>query len=143
MDDADPESEPDLADVAAMLHIGTYTRHVLLCTHGECAPGETAQASWKFLKKRIRQLRLDGVAGGVYRSKVDCLRICKQGPICVVYPDGVWYRRATPENLERILQEHVVGGRPVEELAFARNPIGAGVAGGGSDAAGPGSDGGQ
>ncbi len=124
MEDADRR---DLADLTRALKIGGYTRHVLLCTHGDCAGSETAAASWKFLKKRIRQLGLDAVEGGVYRSKVDCLRICRQGPICVVYPDGVWYREATPENLERILTEHVVGGRPVEELAFARNPIGAGA----------------
>jgi len=128
MDDAD---RPDLQDVTSALRIGGpagYTRHVLLCTHGDCADAGDAQASWTFLKKRVRQLGLDGKAGGVYRSKVDCLRICQQGPICVVYPDGVWYRHATPENLERILQEHVVGGQPVEELAFARNPLGAGPA---------------
>jgi len=121
MDDAE---KPDLADLSAALKIGGYTRHVLLCTHGDCADPEVAQASWSFLKKRVRQLGLDAVEGGAYRTKVDCLRICQQGPICVVYPDGVWYRNATPENLERILTEHVVGGRPVEELAFARNPIG-------------------
>jgi (2Fe-2S) ferredoxin len=121
MDDAD---RPDLPDLAANLKIGSYTRHVLLCTHGDCSDPETAQASWTYLKKRIRQLRLDAVEGGAYRSKVDCLRICQDGPICVVYPDGVWYHHATPENLERILTEHVVGGKPVEELAFARNPIG-------------------
>jgi (2Fe-2S) ferredoxin len=116
-------SNESLQTLARGLNIGRYTRHIFLCVHGDCAPSEQALASWQFLKRRVRELGLDGKAGGVYRTQVGCLRVCKGGPIAVVYPDGTWYRGCTPEALERILQEHVLGGRPVESLRFAENPL--------------------
>jgi (2Fe-2S) ferredoxin len=99
-------------------------RHVLFCMHGDCAPREVSDASWKYLKKRLREVGLSEAAGGVLRTRADCLRICREGPIMVVYPEGTWYRNATPGNIERIIQEHLLGGRPVADLAIATQPLG-------------------
>jgi (2Fe-2S) ferredoxin len=114
---------PTIAAALAKIGLAGSTRHVFFCTHGDCAPKEVSEASWKYLKKRLREVGLSEAAGGVLRTKADCLRICREGPIMLVYPEGVWYRHATPENIERIIQEHLLGGRPVAELAFAAHPL--------------------
>lgn len=111
--------------MAESRRIADIRRHVFLCcdqANPKCSTKEQSLEAWRYLKRRLDELGLSG-AGGVYRTKADCLRICTGGPVAVVYPEGAWYAKCDPPVLERILQEHLLGGRVVEEYLIARHPL--------------------
>jgi (2Fe-2S) ferredoxin len=124
----EPPAEPtdELRAAAEQYGVGRIRRHIFLCadqTEPKCAPRDRTLLAWEYLKRRLFELGLTSGNAIIYRTKANCLRMCVQGPIAVVYPEGIWYHSADPVVLERIIQEHLIGGMPVSEYSFSANPL--------------------
>ena len=123
-------NEEFLASRVQKLGLQHIQRHILICADPSkpiCCSQAEGIVAWDYLKRRLQELKLDvpqiNRPSCVFRTKANCLRVCTQGPILVVYPDGIWYRATTPEVIERIIQEHLLNNQIVQEYVFLTHPL--------------------
>ena len=118
------EERDQLQEVAAKIGVGTYQRHVFLCTGPNCCTPEVGLAAWEELKKQIKEQGLTTGPQACCRTKAGCLRICCHGPTMVVYPEGTWYHGMTAERIPQFVRQHLLQGQAIREWVFADNPLG-------------------
>jgi (2Fe-2S) ferredoxin len=114
------DAQPEVEAIARSMGLGGFGKHVLLCTGPECAPSQVGMSAWDALKSGIKDANL---AKECFRTKVGCLRLCKNGPIAVVYPEGIWYHSMDEKAIPELISEHLIGNKIVESKLIGRYPL--------------------
>ena len=113
------EQENEWKEVCTKLNIGKLTRHIFLCTGPKCISNEEGMKAWEHLKTKLKDEKLTTV----FRTKVGCLRICKKGPIGLIYPEGTWYQSLSSENLDLVVNEDLKKNHSVRELIITEDAL--------------------